>query len=115
MPTTKRISAGSLATLLGVDIKTVHGWTDAGLLTQPEHTLGGHRRYDPAAVAKDYTRAGKALPERFATSTARCNSRPPGSAPSLAPQPKICAPSSRAVKSAEPPNTITSFRTRGTQ
>jgi phage terminase Nu1 subunit (DNA packaging protein) len=66
MPTTKRISAGSLATLLGVDIKTVHGWTDAGLLTQPEHTLGGHRRYDPAAVAKDYTRAGKALPERFA-------------------------------------------------
>ncbi len=60
------LSSSALADLLGVDIRTIATWAQQGRLSEPEATLGGHRRFSPKRVQEDYARNGLPLPERFA-------------------------------------------------
>jgi hypothetical protein len=62
----KPLSAGGLAGLLKVDLKTIHNWVQKGRLSKPDETLGGHMRFDPLVVQADYVRAKRPIPETFA-------------------------------------------------
>lgn len=56
------LTSGELATLLGVDGKTIHNHVKEGLLSRPSETLGGHARFSVSAVIADYERAGSPVP-----------------------------------------------------
>jgi copper chaperone CopZ len=56
------LSRADVAEMFGVSPSTVTRWSDAGLLPTIK-TLGGHRRYDAAAVAKMAQQLQKEKPE----------------------------------------------------
>ncbi|MGY1707329.1 MerR family DNA-binding transcriptional regulator [Geodermatophilus sp. SYSU D00697] len=63
---------GRLAGRLGVPVHTVRFWSDEGLVDPPTRSAGGHprsagghRRYDPAAVARPVLAEGHELPVGF--------------------------------------------------
>jgi DNA-binding transcriptional MerR regulator len=47
-----RLTIGEVAARLGVPVRTVRFWTDAGLVDPPERSAGGYRLYGAAAVAR---------------------------------------------------------------
>jgi DNA-binding transcriptional MerR regulator len=47
-----RLTIGEVAARLGVPVRTVRFWSDAGLVDPPSRTSGGYRLYDAAAVAR---------------------------------------------------------------
>ncbi|MBM7804611.1 DNA-binding transcriptional MerR regulator [Geodermatophilus bullaregiensis] len=47
-----RRTIGEVAARLGVPVRTVRFWTDAGLVDPPARSPGGYRLYDAAAVAR---------------------------------------------------------------
>src|SRR3712207_9317751 len=46
------LTIGQLAARLGVPVRTVRFWSDAGLVDPPARSAGGYRLYDDAAVAR---------------------------------------------------------------
>ncbi len=46
------LTIGELAARLGVPVRTVRFWSDAGLVDPPARSAGGYRLYDAAAVAR---------------------------------------------------------------
>jgi hypothetical protein len=67
----KALSSGELAALLGVALSTIHYQCKTGILTEPKTTPGGHRRFDPRRVVRDYKVAGRKVPRALATIAAR--------------------------------------------
>lgn len=59
------LGAGQLAALLQADIKTVHQWTQKGLIPIGFFTPGGQAKYYPSEVKAEYDRQGRALPRPF--------------------------------------------------
>ena len=47
--TTDWLTPAEAARRVGVTVRTLHRWEEAGRLT-PLRTLGGHRRYNPAEL-----------------------------------------------------------------
>ncbi|MGR7027796.1 helix-turn-helix domain-containing protein [Geodermatophilus sp. URMC 62] len=47
-----RLTIGEVSARLGLPVRTVRFWTDAGLVDPPARTSGGYRLYDAAAVAR---------------------------------------------------------------
>ncbi|MEX5719674.1 helix-turn-helix domain-containing protein [Geodermatophilus maliterrae] len=47
-----RLTIGEVAARLGVPVRTVRFWTDAGLVDPPARSSGGYRLYDAPAVAR---------------------------------------------------------------
>jgi len=62
----KLISAGALASALGLTPDGVKVAETEGRLPPAERTPGGHRRWDPAKVAAHYQAKGVPVPERLA-------------------------------------------------
>jgi DNA-binding transcriptional MerR regulator len=46
------LTIGQLARRTGVPVRTIRYWSDSGLLPPDGRTIGGYRRYAPAAVAR---------------------------------------------------------------
>jgi DNA-binding transcriptional MerR regulator len=52
------LSAGEVAALADVDVRTVRRWPDTGLLSPVTVTPGGHRRWRPRDVERFLARHG---------------------------------------------------------
>lgn len=67
----KTLTSGELAEMLGVALSTIHYQCRTGVLTSPRTTLGGHRRFNPVRVVRDYKKAGRKVPRALVAAAAR--------------------------------------------
>jgi len=49
---TTELTIGRLADEAGVNVETIRYYQRRGLMAEPDKPMGGHRRYDPAAIKR---------------------------------------------------------------
>ncbi|MCY4756764.1 Hg(II)-responsive transcriptional regulator [Pelomonas aquatica] len=49
---TSELTIGRLADEAGVNVETIRYYQRRGLMAEPDKPMGGHRRYDPAAIKR---------------------------------------------------------------